>query len=151
MQNFNADFGPRPLGDGTYGIFNTIAPDRKVPLIDITNDSGKYVGAILADPERYEGKVVSAAAGHYSMNEVAKTISELTGKTVKYNQITEEVYRGFLPPQAADDLVGMFKYMNDYGYFGPQMKDLTGWGSKQARDKTTTLKEYFTKNPPKFE
>lgn len=22
MQNFNAEFGPRPLGDGTYGIFN---------------------------------------------------------------------------------------------------------------------------------
>lgn len=151
MQNFSAEFGPRPLGDGTYGIFNTVNPETKVPLIDITSDTGKFVGAILANPDRYEGKVISAAADLYTMNEVAKTISELTGKTVKYNQVTEEVYRGFLPPQAANDIVAMFKYFNDNGYFGPQMKDLVEWGAKQARGKTTTLKEYFTKNPPKFE
>ena len=82
-----------------------------MPLVDIASDTGKYVGAILADPDRYEGKVISAAANLYSMNDVAKTISYLTGKIVKYSQ--EDVYRGFLPPQAADDLVAMFKHIND--------------------------------------
>lgn len=151
MQNFNADFGPSPLGDGTYGIFNIINPYRKIAFIDIVGDAGKFVGAILANPDRYEGKVISGAANLYTMNEVAQNISEVSGKTVKYNQVTEEVFRGFLPPQAADDLVGMFKHINDNGYFGPQMKDLVESGVKQARSNVTTLKEYFTKNPPKFE
>lgn len=151
MQNFNLDFSPRPLGDGTYGIFNIINPDRKVALLDIVGDSGKFVGGILANPDMYEGKVISAAANTYTMEEVAQTMSEVTGKTVKYNKISEEVYRGFLPPQAADDLVSMFKHMNDNGYFGPQMEDLVKSGIKQARGNVTTLKEYFTKNPPKFE
>lgn len=151
MQNFNADFGPRPLGDGTYGIFNIVNPDRKVPLLDIVGDSGKFVGAILANPDSYEGKVISSAANIYSMNDVAQTISKVTGKTVRYNQVTEKDYRGFLPPEAADDLVGMFKHINDYGYFGPGMKDLVNLGVKQARGNVTTLEEYFSKNPPKFE
>lgn len=151
MQNFNADFGPRPLGDGTYGIFNILNPDRKVPLLDIVGDTGKFVGAILANPDRYEGKVISSAANLYSMNEVAQTISKVTGKTVNYNQVTEKDYRGFLPPEAADDLVGMFKHINDNGYFGPGMKDLVDSGIKQARGHVTSLEEYFIQNPPKFD
>lgn len=49
--------------------------------------------------DRYEGKVISVGANLYSMNEVAKTISDLTGKSVTYSQVAEHVYRGFLPPQ----------------------------------------------------
>lgn len=151
MQNFTTGSSPKPLGDGTYGIFNFINPDKKVPLLDIVGDSGKFVGAILADPERYEGKVISAAENLYSMNEVAQILSKSSGKTVKYNQIPKDVFRGFLPAPAADDLVEMFEHMNDYGYFGPQMQDLVEWGSKQARGQVTTLEEFFTENPPKFE
>lgn len=142
MQNFTTGSSPRPLGDGTYSIFNFINPDKKVPLLDIVGDTGKFVGAILADPERYEGKVISSAENLYSMNEVARILSKSTGTTVKYNQIPKDVFRGFLPAQAADDLVEMFEHMNDYGYFGPQMQDLVEWGSKQARGKVTTLEEF---------
>lgn len=151
MQNFTTGSSPKSLGDGTYGIFNFINPDKKVPLLDIVGDSGKFVGAILADPERYEGKVISAAENLYSMSEVAQILSKSSGKTVKYNQIPKDVFRGFLPAPAADDLVEMFEHMNDYGYFGPQMQDLVEWGSKQARGQVTTLEEFFTENPPKFE
>lgn len=151
MQNFTTGSSPKPLGDGTYGIFNFINPDNKVPLLDIVADTGKFVGALLADPERYEGKVISAAENLYSINEVAQILSKSSGKTVKYKQIPKDVFRGFLPAPAADDLVEMFEYMNGYGYFGPQMLDLVKWGSRQVRGNITTLEEFFTNNSPKFE
>lgn len=151
MQNFTTGSSPKPLGDGTYAIFNFINPDKKVPLLDIVGDTGKFVGAILADPEGYEGKVISAAENLYSINEVAQILSKTSGKTVKYNQVPKDVFRGFFPASAADDLVEMFEHMNEYGYFGPHMQDLVEWGSEQARGKITTLEEFFTQNPPKFE
>ncbi|KAF9171040.1 hypothetical protein BGX21_007193, partial [Mortierella sp. AD011] len=89
MQNFAHAMAPHPVGDGTYAISNVVTPQTKFPFIDI-NDTGKYVGAILAEPEKYEGTIFSAATALYSLEEVAEIISKVTGKTVKYKQLPIE-------------------------------------------------------------
>jgi uncharacterized protein YbjT (DUF2867 family) len=147
MQNFGAAMAPHPAGDGTYALSNFIKPETQFPLIDTAGDTGKYVGAILAEPEKYQGKVFSAATGLYSLNEIVQQMSKTTGKTVKYNQLPESVFRGLLPPASADHLVEMFLYIENYGYYGPQTKELVEWTAKQARGKLTTLEEYLTKCP----
>jgi uncharacterized protein YbjT (DUF2867 family) len=76
---------PHLTGDGTYAISNIVTPQTQLPLIEAAADSGKYVGAILAEPEKYEGKVLSAATHLYSLEDIVQTISKVTGKTVKYN------------------------------------------------------------------
>jgi hypothetical protein len=119
----------------------------QLPLIEVAADSGKYVGAILAEPEKYEGKVLSAATDLYSFEDIVQTISNMTGKTVKYNQLPESAFRGFLPPIATDKLVEMMLYFQDFGYYGPQTKDLVEWTAQNVRGKLTTLEEYITKNP----
>jgi hypothetical protein len=113
---------PHPIGDGTYAISNIVTPQTQLPLIKVAADSGKYVGAILAEPEKYEGKVLSAATDLYSFEDIVQTISNMTGKTVKYNQLPESAFRGFLPPIATDKLVEMMLYFQDFGYYGPQTK-----------------------------
>jgi uncharacterized protein YbjT (DUF2867 family) len=107
---------PHPAGDGPYAIFSVVAAQTQFPLIDVVADTGKWVGAILAEPEKYEGGVFSAATKLYSFEEIVQIISTATGKTVKYSQLPESAFRGFLPPAAADDLLQMLYYFQDFGY-----------------------------------
>ncbi|KAL6720500.1 hypothetical protein ACLMJK_002424 [Lecanora helva] len=153
MQNFSTHMAPRPspANDGTYSIANFVTPETKLPSIDIADDTGKYVGAILADPSKYEGKVFSAATALYSYAEIAETMSKATGKTVKYTQLPQQVYAGFVPPVMAGYMVDMFLWIQDYGYYGAHTKEDVEWTAKQARGKLTTLEEYFRKNPLNLE
>ncbi|KAI4210945.1 MAG: hypothetical protein LQ351_006264 [Letrouitia transgressa] len=150
MQNFAGMMAPRPTGDGTYAIANIHSPDAKFPWLDVVNDSGKFVGAILAEPEKYEGKVLAAAAEILSLEEAAAVISKVTKKTVKYSQMPEDKYRSFLPPSAADGIVNMFLYIQDHGYYGPQTGEAVAWSVKQARGKLTTFEEYLAKSSLKL-
>ena len=147
MQNFTHFMAPRPTGDGTYAIANFVKPETQLPLVDIVDDTGKYVGAVLAEPDKYEGKVFSAATKLYPYSEIVKKMSEATGKTVKYNQLPLNVWKGFLPAQMADYMVDMFLWIQDYGYYGPGTEKLVDWTAKQARGKLTTLEEYLVKSP----
>lgn len=147
MQNFSHFMGPRPSGDGTYAIAHFVKPETQLPLIETVADSGKYVGAILAEPDKYEGKVFSAATALYTYTEVVEAMSKVTGKTVTYKQLPQEVFSSFLPPESKDYLVDMFLWIQDYGYYGPQTVELVDWTAKQARGKLTTLEEYLVKNP----
>jgi uncharacterized protein YbjT (DUF2867 family) len=146
MQNFQGIMAPRPNGSGAYVIARHISPHTQLPLIDTVGDTGKYVGAILAEPDKYEGKVFCAATALYSMEEIAQTISKVSGKIVTYEQISEETFRQGLPPWGGI-LIEMMLYQQDFGYYGPETKDLVAWAAGNARGKVHTFEEYLTKNP----
>lgn len=148
MQNFSGMMAPRPVGDGTYAIASVAAPQTQLPLIDITSDAGKFVGTILAEPEKFEGKVLSSAARLYTMEEIVQIISKETGKTVRYTQLPESVFRGFLPPHGADHLVQMLLYFQDVGYFGPNTKEAVEWTLRNVRAKPTLFEEYIARRAP---
>lgn len=147
MQNFNHFMTPRPSGDGTYAIANFVTPETQLPLIDTVDDTGKYVGAILAEPQKYEGKVFSASTRLYSYSEIVEIMSKASGKTVTYKQLPLNVWSSFLPTESKDYMVDMFLWIQDYGYYGPQTAELVDWTSKQARGKLTTLEEYLARCP----
>ncbi|MCJ1236427.1 hypothetical protein MMC14_004408 [Varicellaria rhodocarpa] len=151
MQNFSGMMAPRPAGDGAYAISNCHSGEAKFPWLDVVDDSGKFVAAVLAEPDKYEGKVLSAASTIKSLDEVAQIMSKVSGKTVKYSQMPESKYRGFLPPVAADTIVNMFLYIQDYGYYGSQTKEAVDWSVQQAHGKLTTFEEYLAKYPLKLE
>ncbi len=147
MQNFNSVSGPRPTDDGTYAITNIVSPTTRVPLIDTVGDTGKYVGAILASPEKYAGKVFSAATALYTYTEVCEIMSKVTGKNVVYKQLPKEVWGTFMPPGMAPSMVDMFVWVEEYGYFGPGTKEKVEWTVAQARGKLTGLEEYLRRCP----
>ncbi|KEF51623.1 uncharacterized protein A1O9_12258 [Exophiala aquamarina CBS 119918] len=147
MQNFQHLMAPRPAGDGTYALTGIMTPETKLPLIDTLGDTGKYVGAILADLAKYEGKVMSAASELTSMTETVAQMSKALGKTVVYKQISVDVYKTFLPPNARDQLVEMFLYIQDYGYYGETTKEDVEWTGQQARGQLTSLEQYLAENP----
>ena len=147
MQNFQTIMAPHPAGDGSYAMANFVTPETKLPLIDIVGDTGKYVGAVLAQPQKFAGKTVAASTALYSFREIAETMSKVSGKSVKYNQLPEDVFRSFLPPPVAVHLIDMFRWIQDYGYYGPQTAPDVKWAADNARGKLSTLEEYLTKTP----
>jgi uncharacterized protein YbjT (DUF2867 family) len=153
MQNFHGMMGPRPSqsGGGTYAMTNVFNPDTQLPLIDVNGDTGKWVGAILAEPDAYAGKCLDCATRLYTVTEVADIMSKATGKKVTYNQVPDEVMIKFMPPHFDEEYLQMLQLMRDYGYYGENMKGNVEWAAKQARGKLTTLEEFFQKHPLKLE
>lgn len=146
MQNFHGEMKPQVMNDGVYGLVNCICPKTQLPLIDIA-DSGKFVGAILADPDKFQGEVLSAATEVYSFEEIANILSKSSGKTIKFEQTTEKLFRETLPPDLADSLVETMMYFENYGYFGPRTKEKVMATAKIVRGKLSTFQEYLEREP----
>ncbi|KAK3079629.1 hypothetical protein LTS18_004376 [Coniosporium uncinatum] len=150
MQNYNTMAGPKPLGDGTYGLFNVLKPESTLPLVDIT-DTGKCVGAVLAEPDKFNGKTLSAATRMYSQNEIVEIMSRVTGKTIKYVQIPVEKFAQFMPPNFREPLVEMHQFCDEFGYYGEGTREEVEETAKTARGKLTELEEYLRREPLKLE
>ena len=149
MQNFQRIMAPYPSDNGTFVLARLVSPATQLPLIDTVGDAGKYVGAILAEPDRYEGKVFCSASAVYTMTEIVDIMSKVYGKTVRYEQIPEEAFRQqlrFTGPYA-DGLIEMMLYQQDFGYYGPKTKELVAWAAENARGRVHTLEEYLKNNP----
>lgn len=155
MQNFHGPGGlaPHPLGDGTYGIINIAAPETLFALVDPASDSGKFVGTILANQDKYAGKVFASAAGLYSMKEIVEIVGKATGKEVKHVQVEEEVFRASLPEPIRDMITEVMVFFRDFGYYGSDTKEKVEWTIEQVGgpEGLTSLEEYLRKNPLKLE
>jgi uncharacterized protein YbjT (DUF2867 family) len=138
MQNYLTNQRPRPLpgqqeGDETtYVIASFISPDAPIPLIDTVKDSGKYVGAILANPDKYAGTMFFAATAFYSYREATEIITRITGKKTVYAQIPLEQWVTYLPPGYDKAMTQMMRWIESPGYFGPQSKKEVEWTVQQV-------------------
>ncbi|KAJ6125769.1 hypothetical protein N7523_003389 [Penicillium sp. IBT 18751x] len=151
MQNFLTNQRPQPMpgkeGDEiTYAIANFISPDAPIPLIDTVKDSGKYVGTILANPDRYAGNTFYAATAFYSYREAAEIITRFTGKRTIYVQIPLEQWIGYLPPGYEKAMAEMMRWIENPGYFGPQSKEEVKWTVQQVKDDLTTFEEFVERH-----
>ncbi|KAI5782392.1 NmrA family transcriptional regulator [Peziza echinospora] len=147
MQNVVDFWRPRPVGDGTYVVAGLAYPDTEVPLIDVVGDSGKWIGSFLLNPDKYDGKTIASATRFYTYTEIVETISKVTGKTVKYQNIPDEVFLSFLPPSYGVMLYEMNLFQRDFGAFGEKGKEALELGAAAALGTLTTFEEYLKKNP----
>jgi len=146
MENFQSIFAPRQAPDGTWVVAFHTSPKAQLPLIDAVGDTGKFVGAILAEPDKYEGKTFCAATALYNMEEIAAIMSKATDKTVVYKQIPLEDFKKSLS-FGADIFVKGSSYQEEFGYFGPDSKKLVAWAAENARGRLSTFEEYSEAHP----
>ncbi|KAG9249416.1 uncharacterized protein F5Z01DRAFT_698442 [Emericellopsis atlantica] len=137
---------PMPVGENTYVVTSVVSPEAKLPMLDAATDTGKFVAAILAEPERYHGQVVAAATKLYSMEEIAKIMSVTSGKTITYKQMPVSEIKNFMPPVIGDRVVDMMLYIQDFGYYGPKTEELMAGTPAVARGKLTTMEDFFEKH-----
>ena len=149
MENFqSATFmAPRQAPDGTWIMSRHNSPKAQYPLIDAVGDTGKFVGAILAEPNKFEGKKFCAATALYTLEEQCAIISKATGKTVVYKQIPPEEFKNSLPAFAAEIFVEAFSFYEEFGYFGPETEKLVAWAAENARGRLSTFEEYEEAHP----
>jgi hypothetical protein len=127
--------------------FATRRPMMCCRFIDARADTGKFVTAILAEPEKFEGRRVCAAASLHTIEEVAAILAKMTGKKIIFKLVSEEEVRVTLPDFAADLFIDAFNYGNEYGYFGSGTVELVAEGAKLARGRLVTFEEYQEKHP----
>ncbi|KAL3432229.1 hypothetical protein BDV09DRAFT_206119 [Aspergillus tetrazonus] len=142
MQNLRGMMAPQPCEDGTYAIANIHFPQTRFPWLDVVADLGKFVGAILEQPEKYVGKVLGASSCIYSVEEVAQILSKVSGKRVKYVVMPESKFRSFCPPAGADGIVNMFLFNQDYGYYGVETEKVVEWSIQQVTGRLITIEEF---------
>lgn len=149
MSNFKEMMAPRPVHGvhGVYALVTPVKPETRVPLIETRADFGKWVAAVLADLEAFEGKTLCCATGLYSFAEIVDVMSRVEGKKVVYRQVPEEVWKRFLPELMKDYIADMLRYFQDFGYYGDGTEEKVEWGAAQARGRLTTLEEYLKANP----
>ena len=145
MQNFLGPFRPQPDGHGGFALIQFVKPETKIALIDVVNDTGKFVGTVLEHPDAYDGKYVAAAGGVYSFQEAANIMSRVSGKKVGYKQVPEDGWKRHLPDFMKEEMAEMMKLFQDYGYYGKETDDLVQEGRKSIEG-VTTLEEFVKQN-----
>lgn len=149
MENFQAQtfLAPQPAPDGTWVMSRHVSPKVQMPLIDAVGDTGKFIGAILAEPDKYEGKTFFAAQALYTLEDIVAILSKATGKTIVYKQIPVEEFRKRMPPFMADMLVDGFSCQEEFGYYGPEPEKLIAWAAENARGRLSTFEEFLEAHP----
>ena len=159
MADWPTFLNPRPAGSDTDAAFVIAAhtpSTARLPLVDAASDTGKCVGAILANPDRYEGKTFCGAAALYTWDEVADALSKASGKKVVYQQVSLDEFKRRLssdprwPIDLAQVLADMFGYSAEFGNWGPDSDELVAWTAANARGKLVTFEEYLKVHPPQF-
>jgi uncharacterized protein YbjT (DUF2867 family) len=153
MENFQTQpfLGPQKAPDGTWVLSRHVSSNTKLPYIDATGDAGKFVGAILAEPDKYEGKTFCAAAALYSYEGIVTLLSKATGKAIVFKQISLDEFTKslpFAPVLFADGL----SFAEEFGgYFGRDTEKLVAWAAENVRGRLTTLEEYLEAHPIQLE
>jgi uncharacterized protein YbjT (DUF2867 family) len=103
--------GPKKGPDGAYAITLPMA-DKKLPGI-AAEDIGGCAYGILKKGAEYVGRTVGVAGEHLTGDQMAAAFTKAVGRTVRYNAVSPEAYRGFGFP-GAEDLGNMFQYKRDF-------------------------------------
>ncbi|PVH95614.1 NAD(P)-binding protein [Periconia macrospinosa] len=148
MENFEEQFFLKPQldADGNWVVKRSYGLDIKWPLIAADADTGKWVGAILAEPEKFEGKRLHCATQVLTYGEVIALLEKSAGKKIVYQQVSKEEFREILPA-LQDVFIDMAGWVSESEYFGPGQEGLVEEAKGVARGKLTTFEEFLEKHP----
>ena len=152
MQNFESASSfltPRKEDGGTWTVCLNASPDMQWPLVNAAQDTGKFVGAILAEPHKFEGRTLCCATKMYSLAEMLDIMSRATGKEIVYRRVATEELRGRMdvPDGLVDMFVEMIAFMDEVGYYGKGGGDMVAWAAGEARGELCTFEEYLVACP----
>ena len=114
-----------PNQDGALTQYLPIPGATKIPIFDASEDTGKFIKAILLNPDKTLGRRVRGASEYISFDDMAATLTKLRpkkGKGANMVQIPREKFKESLvnmgqPESVAEDLTEMFEYFEEPGYF----------------------------------
>ncbi len=124
--------------------------DSLVPLIDI-EDTGKYVAPFLVDPNKYAGSRFWACTRFYSVEEICRVWTDVTGKKVVFDERVDWISGGGTATVMKDALEkSLGKTGKANGYFGVEGEEGVKWTLEQVGEKLTTWEEFVKRSEPWF-
>ncbi|KAH8649102.1 NAD(P)-binding protein [Xylariales sp. PMI_506] len=117
MNNFTSFMRPQRQEDGSFVFPGTWSPDTRLPLLDAHHDYGIFVQLAIESEEynKGDGKIISAYSELLSLVDQAKILSEVVGRTVRFQHTSEDQSRKDLasfgmPAHVIDDMMDMNKF-----------------------------------------
>jgi len=93
------------------GLLKIAMPeDTKLQQISV-EDIGKFVGIVVNEREGMFGQRINIAGDSISGNDVAKVLTKVLGKEVKYEGFSPDYLR-----EQSEDMANMFDWFNNTGY-----------------------------------
>ena len=96
------------------------------------------------------GKQIHAGAEYYTPARIMAEFKEVTGKTGKYVQLDHDVYKSFIPPPIAQELLENELLCEEPGFFAGGSLAEGHALLAEAGLKPTTWKEYLEGNKQLF-
>ncbi|KAK0634895.1 NmrA-like family-domain-containing protein [Bombardia bombarda] len=133
--------------DNTWTFALLVSPTAAVIPMYHVGDTGKYVKAIALNRDKLLGKRFLAATAYMTAQEVLDAFKELfpvAGRTARYFELPEDMFRAYLKAQGSPDFVVSELYENmrlleEFGYYGGASLDET---HALVEDELTTFAEY---------
>lgn len=132
---------PKAGPDGILAITMPMG-DRKLPGI-AGDDIGRCAYGIFKRGSGFVGRTVGIAGGHLTGDEMAQALGRALGRTVRYNAVDPEVYRGFGFP-GADDLGNMFQFKRDFNEYYCGARDVEE--SRSLNPRLQSFETWLTRN-----
>ncbi|KAJ7657202.1 NAD(P)-binding protein [Mycena polygramma] len=128
--------------DGTYTIAWATRPTMVLPVIDTESDYGLYVRQVLELPVFPDGAEVFTTGEDITVEEMARQLSEVTGKKVIFKQITiEEWTKSFealgMPPAIITELIEGYRFWDESGCEFCKLPAITAFRPQVVRPPTT--------------
>lgn len=87
-------------------MFNVLNGEDEILCIDIENDFGFFVVAVLYSYENFASKKFLAFNVLFSLSDLCEGLTQAIGKTVKYVQIPNEQFKSYFTLFMADETFG---------------------------------------------
>lgn len=113
----------------------------------LTDVLGKFVKAAIKNFPAQSGKRILAATDYYTIDRLISEFSEVMGKPAQAVQISDDKFKSFLPPAAAQELLENMKLLEDPGYYAGESLEES---LSLLEEKPTTWKEFVQKNKQKW-
>jgi uncharacterized protein YbjT (DUF2867 family) len=112
-------------------LVTALKPETKLQMV-AADDVGKFSAAAFVDAEKFKGVELDYAGDAATMPEAAAALSELTGKTITYQQIPISAVR-----QNSEDFAKMLEWFDAGGYTADIPSLESKWGIRPL-----TLKQW---------
>ena len=127
--------------DGSFSI--TLPMDGLMDTMSV-EDGAPIVVEVLKHPEKYLGKKVALSAGRLTVGQYTDIISKVTGKTLKYNQVSFEQYADQPGNPFAVEMSAMYEYFSQVDT--PYDEKFT----RSVNPDTLSFQQWVEKNKEKF-
>ncbi|KAH7377353.1 NmrA family transcriptional regulator [Pyrenochaeta sp. MPI-SDFR-AT-0127] len=129
--------------DGVYTFALPVSENAKFPLLDVKEDTGKFVTGIIANRSAVLGARILGATDYYTPPQILDQITEISGKKTQFVRVSNEAYKSFLPEFMAEEMLENHLFIDEPGYYNGEGLEES---HKIVKSELTTWKDFVAKS-----